>query len=122
MLRPILTALTLFATALPAVAQDFRLLMIEQNGCYVCAAFNRDIAPIYAVSPEATQAPLVHADLRGPLPEGVVLTSRPFVTPTFILIGPDGREVSRLIGFPGEDFFWPYLNEMLDQARADLAG
>lgn len=115
-------ALAVMIGAVPAIAQDFRLLMIEQTGCYVCAAFNRDIAPAYAVSPEGAIAPLVHADLRGPLPEGVTLASRPFVTPTFVLLGPDGVEVERLIGFPGEDFFWPYLNEMIDRARGVPSG
>lgn len=100
-----------------ASAQELRLLMIEQVGCYICAAFNRDIAPAYEASPEGQAAPLIHADLRGPLPAGVTLASRPFVTPTFILLGPDGAEVDRLIGFPGEDFFWPYVNEMIDRAR-----
>lgn len=106
----------------PAAAQEFRLLMIEQVGCYVCAAFNRDVAPAYEASPEGQIAPLIHADLRGPLPEGVTLTTRPFVTPTFVLLTPDGREVGRLTGFPGEDFFWPYVNEMFEAARAAPEG
>ncbi len=103
--------------ALPAQGQGLRLLMIEQVGCAICAAFNRDLAPGYANSPAGQVAPLVHADLRGPLPEGVVLHIRPYVTPTFILIGADGHEVSRLTGFPGEDFFWPYVDEMIAAAQ-----
>ena len=117
-----LAAVALMAYAATAQAQEFRLLMIEQVGCYVCAAFNRDVAPAYEASAEGQVAPLVHVDLRGPLPEGVTLASRPFVTPTFVLIGPDGHELERLTGFPGEDFFWPYVNEMFDHARAALAG
>ena len=117
-----LAAVALMACAATAQAQEFRLLMIEQVGCYVCAAFNRDVAPAYEASAEGQVAPLVHVDLRGPLPEGVTLASRPFVTPTFVLIGPDGHELERLTGFPGEDFFWPYVNEMFDHARAALAG
>ncbi|WP_286174163.1 thioredoxin family protein [Rhodobacter sp. NTK016B] len=105
-----------------ARAQDLRLLMIEQVGCYICAAFNRDVAPAYEASAEGARAPLIRADLRGPLPEGVTLDTRPFVTPTFVLLGPDGAEISRLTGFPGEDFFWPYINEMLDAAEASPAG
>ena len=100
----------------PASAQGLRLLMIEQAGCYVCAAFNRDVAPAYEASAEGALAPLVRADLRGPMPEGVTLASRPFVTPTFILIGADGHETGRLIGYPGDDFFWPYVNEMIAEA------
>lgn len=113
--------LTVMAVA-PGFAQEFRLLMIDQVGCYVCAAFNRDIAPAYEVSPEGAVAPLIHADLRGDLPDGVALTSRPFVTPTFVLLDLNGQEVGRLIGFPGEDFFWPYINEMFETARAAVAG
>lgn len=103
--------------ALPAAAQELRLLMIEQVGCAVCMAFNRDVAPGYALSPAGAQAPLIHANLRGPLPEGVVLATRPYVTPTFILIGADGQEISRMTGFPGEDFFWPFIDEMIAAAR-----
>lgn len=96
----------------------FRLLMIEQVGCYYCRVFNRDVAPVYETSTEGAAAPLVHADLRGDLPDGVTLLSRPFVTPTFILLGPDGVEVERLTGYPGDDFFWPYIGDMLVQAGA----
>lgn len=102
-------------------AQDLRLLMIEQAGCYYCRVFNRDIAPIYESSAEGLAAPLVHAQLRGPLPDGITLASMPFVTPTFILIGPDGHEIERLTGFPGEDFFWPYVSDMIATAQAGIA-
>ncbi|WP_227427214.1 hypothetical protein [Roseibaca sp. Y0-43] len=98
-----------------------RLLMIEQAGCAYCVAFNRDIAPIYAKTPQGEAAPLIHADLRDDMPDGITLASRPFVTPTFILIGPDGTEISRMTGFPGEDFFWPYIAQMIDEAQQSLS-
>ena len=103
-----------------AQGQELRLLMIEQAGCYYCRVFNRDIAPVYEKTAEGLAAPLVHMELRGELPEGVTLASRPFVTPTFILIGPDGAEIERLTGFPGEDFFWPYISDMISTAQASL--
>ena len=103
-----------------AQAQDLRLLMVEQAGCYYCRVFNRDIAPVYEKSTEGLAAPLVHVQLRGDLPEGVTLNTQPFVTPTFILIGPDGAEIERLTGFPGEDFFWPYISDMISTAKAGL--
>lgn len=102
-----------------ASAQELRLLMIEQAGCYYCRVFNRDIAPAYTLSDIGQKAPLIHADLRGPLPDGITLASTPFVTPTFILIGPDGQEVERLTGFPGEEFFWPYIRDMIDAALGE---
>ena len=113
----VLVVLTAFlGAASAAAAQGFRLLMIEQDSCIYCRIFNRDMAPIYAVSAEGRAAPLIRADLRGPWPQGVTLASRPAVTPTFILIGPDGVERDRLMGYPGEDFFWGYLARMFDRA------
>ena len=44
---------------------------------------------------------------------GEVLVERPArVTRTFILLR-EGREVAGLEGYPGPDFFWPLLGEML---------
>ena len=112
--------LVLFA-ALAAGAQDFRLLMIESDACPWCRVFNRDIAPIYHRSPEGAVAPLVRADLNGPLPAGVTLASRPYGTPTFILIGPDGVERDRIVGYPGDDFFWAYVGRMFAAAGVPVA-
>jgi len=97
----------------------FQLLMIEAPHCVYCRVFNRDVAPIYAIAPEGRAAPLVHVQLRGPLPDGVTLASRPAATPTFILIGPDGVERDRLVGYPGDDFFWAYLDRMFDRAGVE---
>jgi hypothetical protein len=108
-----------FAAAQPETG--LRLLMIEQAGCAYCVAFNRDIAPIYEKTAQGDAAPLFHADLRKDMPDGITLASRPFVTPTFILIGPDGVEISRMTGFPGEDFFWPYIAQMIDDAQQSLS-
>lgn len=117
--RPLIALSVLLAMAGGAGAQELRLLMIEQAGCYYCRIFNRDIAPVYEASQEGQIAPLIHAQLRGPLPEGITLSSTPFVTPTFILIGADGVEIERLTGFPGEDFFWPYIGDMIATAQGD---
>ena len=103
-----------------AMAQGgYRLVMIEAQHCIYCRIFNRDLAPIYARAPEGQIAPLVHVQLGGPIPEGMTFSSRPGLTPTFILIGPDGHEVDRLIGYPGEDFFWGYLERMFARAGID---
>lgn len=121
--RSFAVVLVLMSVMVPpdsARAQDFRLLMIEQAGCYYCRVFNRDMAPIYENSNEGKLAPLVHAQLREPLPEGITLTTTPFVTPTFILLGPDGAEIERLTGFPGEDFFWSYIGDMIATASENL--
>jgi hypothetical protein len=34
-------------------------------------------------------------------------------TPTFVLVA-DGREVGRITGYPGEDFFWGLLQRLIE--------
>lgn len=104
----------------PASA-ELRLLMIEQPGCAYCAKWDAQIAPIYEKTPEGQSAPLLRAQLRGPYPEGVDLAVRPIFTPTFVLLD-DTREVGRIEGYPGEDFFWGLLSQMLQETGARLGG
>lgn len=107
-----------FAMLLPtAVLADTYLLMAEEKGCSWCARWNAEIAPIYPKTLEGQAAPLRRYDLHTTTPD-VQLQRGVRFTPTFILIE-DGREVSRIEGYPGEDFFWGLLGMMLDRAGID---
>jgi hypothetical protein len=99
-----------------AAEGGLRLLMVEQDGCVYCARFDRDIAPIYEISAEGEIAPLLRTDLRGPLPDGVTLTRLVGVTPTFIMLDASGVEVTRMVGYPGDDFFWGFIGLMIEAA------
>ncbi|TGD42450.1 thioredoxin family protein [Pseudotabrizicola sediminis] len=99
----------------PAVASELELLMIEQPGCIYCAAWDAEIAPQYPLTDEGKAAPLARQQLRAALPDGVVLHRPPVFTPTFILLH-NGVETGRIEGYPGEDFFWPLLAGLLEQA------
>ncbi len=116
----LLVTVGLLAAPASLSAQELQLLMIERPGCVYCIIFKRDVAPIYHKSPEGQLAPLVHADLRA-LPEDITFASRPFVTPTFILIDTSGQELERLTGYPGDEFFWPYIHTMITRHLPDDA-
>lgn len=116
---PILTVLWLLVAPAIAAADEIRLLMVEQQGCIYCLHWDREVAPEYPKTSEGLTAPLLRADISD-LPEGLELKSRPVLTPTFILVK-DGQELSRLEGYPGEDFFWPLLARMIDEAGIPLA-
>lgn len=121
MLRPLslaLAGLLWIAAALPAAAVE--LLMVEQKGCYYCRTWNATIAPIYPKTPEGQFAPLRRADLREGPPEGVTYARGVNYTPTFILLD-DGKEIGRIEGYPGEDFFWGLLQMMLKD-KTDFQG
>ncbi len=101
--------LTLGMLAAPARAVE--LVMVEQHGCEWCARWNEEIAPIYPKTAEGAFAPLRRVDLRD-LPPDLNTTRRVNFTPTFLIVK-EGREIARLEGYPGEDFFWPLLEAML---------
>src|SRR3546814_12256203 len=70
------------------------------------------IAPIYPKTAEGHQAPLRRVDVTQPWPSDLAGIGGDIYTPTFIVVE-NGTEVARLRGYPGEHFFWPLLNEML---------
>ncbi|MEX0318583.1 MAG: hypothetical protein AB3N21_11565 [Ruegeria sp.] len=109
-LRPILSALLAALFALPALAAE--LVMVEQAGCSWCTRWNAEIAPAYPKTPEGRFAPLRRVDLHA-LPADLELQRRVVFTPTFLIVE-DGQEVGRLEGYPGQDFFWPVLDQLLE--------
>ena len=91
---------------------EVRLMMAEEPGCIWCARWNAQIGPIYPKTGEGTAAPLWRVDITEPVPDHISLSRRISFTPTFVLLI-DDIEVNRIEGYPGEDFFWGLLGEML---------
>lgn len=104
---------TFFGVALaglPAAAAE--LVMVEQQGCVYCEQWNEEIAAIYPKTEEGRLAPLHRIDISEVVPEGMVFARGVNFTPTFILVE-NGRELDRIEGYPGEDFFWGLLGMLL---------
>ncbi|AXI42122.1 hypothetical protein [Sulfitobacter sp. SK011] len=96
-------------TALPVWAVE--LVMVDQPGCVYCARWEAEIGPIYPKTSEGRFAPLRRVNIRD-VQEDVDLKRRVVFTPTFLVVE-DGAELIRLEGYPGMDFFWPLLDEIL---------
>ena len=73
-----------------------------------------EIAPAYPKTAEGKFAPLTKRDISKGAPEGATFARRVNFTPTFILMD-DGAELARIEGYPGEDFFWPLLTQLLQR-------
>lgn len=106
---------------LAAPVSAAELLMFEEVGCVWCAAWNEEVGDAYALTEEGRRAPLRRLDLHDGAPRDVTLSMRPQFTPTFVLVD-EGREIGRIEGYPGEDFFWPLLNRLLDRLPVEADG
>ena len=115
-------ASTLLAIALSATAATAEsvLVMVEEHGCVWCARWNAEIAPIYPKTSEGEAAPLRRLDINQTMPAELSFKGKLHFTPTFVLMV-DGKEISRLEGYPGEDFFWGLLGQMLKTAEIGLS-
>tara|TARA_R110002074_G_scaffold3126_5_gene16911 strand:+ start:2269 stop:2712 length:444 start_codon:yes stop_codon:yes gene_type:complete len=108
-MRPLFAFIITALTALPAWSVE--LVMVNERGCIYCARWEAEIGPIYPKTTEGRFAPLRRVNIRD-VPDDVELKRRVVFTPTFLVVE-DGAELARLEGYPGQDFFWPLLDEIL---------
>jgi hypothetical protein len=99
--------------ALSAPLHGAELLVVTQDGCAYCARFEREVAPAYPKTDLATRAPLRRVDLHD-LPAEIIFDSPPVFTPTFVLIH-ENRELGRIEGYSGDEFFWFLTGQLLDR-------
>ncbi|UEM19155.1 transcriptional regulator [Skermanella mucosa] len=102
------------ASAGAAELRAAELVMMEQPGCVWCKRFNEEVAPQYGKTREGQLAPLRRVDITEPWPEDLAAVAPERLTPTFVLVH-EGRELDRLRGYPGDDFFWGLLGRMLEK-------
>lgn len=105
----------LFALLVPRVASAqvaVELYMFEEAGCPWCARWHREVGSAYARSEEGRRAPLRRVHIAEAPRTGVRLATAVTVTPTFVLVD-RGNEVGRITGYPGADFFWGLLGELM---------
>ena len=113
--RPlVLSTILLLSAGMHATAANAaELLMFELQGCPWCVKWHREIGQGYPLSAEGLRAPLRIVDIKAPLPDGVTLDKSVTSSPTFVLVE-EGHEIGRITGYPGADFFWGLLDELLD--------
>lgn len=110
-----LSALIIFSMMLIQLSRAINaaeLLMVESASCEWCEMWHNEIGIIYSKTPEGKYAPLKRIDIADFSSGSMVKIRLPNFTPTFVILK-DGREVARIIGYPGEDFFWQRLQAAL---------
>jgi hypothetical protein len=113
-----------------AASGDLALVMVRTAGCPWCLAWDREVRAGYLASDIGARLGLVELDLREVDGQGMALEGPVTVSPVFVLVrrapGADGlagaAEIGRLVGYPGADFFWGYLDGWLAEAGAAAPG
>jgi hypothetical protein len=93
-------------------ADAAELVMYRRDGCPWCAKWDGEIGPIYPKTDFSKRAPLrlinLDHDRDLPIAHGAIR-----YTPTFVLVE-NAKEVGRIEGYPGDEFFWPRLSNLLE--------
>jgi len=114
-LQKIALVVLVLAGALIAHGANVRaaeLVMFEDPGCPWCRRWHAEIGPAYPRTVEGKAAPLRRHHIREQARAGVLLKQPIIVTPTFVL-AEEGREIGRIVGYAGEDFFYGLLVNLL---------
>ncbi len=101
----------------PGNAQAAELVMFETQGCTWCEVWDAEIGAVYHKTEEGRAAPLRRVDIDEPRPPGLEALQGVVYTPTFVLLDA-GREVGRILGYPGEGHFWSLLGELIERLPA----
>lgn len=91
------------------------LVMFETAECPWCRLWHRDIGPIYPKTAEAARFPLRRVDMTKPWPDDLRDVGEIRFSPTFV-VRFDGRELGRIVGYPGDDQFWGSLAAIIARA------
>jgi hypothetical protein len=101
-------------------ANAAELVMFRRDGCSWCAKWDREIGPIYPRTEFNLRAPVRQVNLDRDRDPSIVHAPIRY-TPTFVLIE-NGKEVGRIEGYPGEEFFWVRLENLLKQSTRPAPG
>lgn len=115
---PLLILVVAFASGRGLKAAE--LVMFESDSCEWCEKWHQEIGPVYGKTDEARVAPLRRVDIDDQIPEDLRDIKGIHYTPTFVLMD-DGQEVGRILGYPGEDFFWGLLSEELAKLKPEAS-
>ena len=108
--RPFVIAMLLLVLGATGAAA-MELVMFRQGGCPWCATWDREIGPIYPKTDIGQRAPVRFVDIAQARHFDGELKSPVRFTPTFVLLD-GGREIGRIEGYPGQDFFWARLENL----------
>ncbi len=113
--------LVIAATGGLSPAQAAELVMFESTACPWCEAWHEEVGVIYDKTPESKILPLRRVDVDDDeRPEDLNYIGPIIYTPTFVVVE-GGEIIGRILGYPGEAFFWQLLGEIVKKVETRQA-
>ena len=99
-----------------AVAAE--LIMYEQEGCYACDLWKKEVGKVYHLTDEAKIVPLRQVDIHGQQPKDLEFLGRNRFTPKFVVID-KGRKIGEIFGYNNEAAFYGLLGALIEKVKLD---
>lgn len=99
------------------IADAAELVMFTSKGCPYCIKFEAEVGRVYSQTDEGRLAPLRRVEVERPTPPDLRAIPNDRMTPTFVLLD-NGREIGRIRGYTGQDFFYGQLQRLLQDLPA----
>ena len=99
----------------PLPTSNLELIVMEAEGCTYCDLFRRDVLPSYQASERAKDMPIRFLDINDATAEELGLDSPVDIVPTFVVLK-DHKEVGRIPGYVGPEFFFHSINHLISSA------
>jgi hypothetical protein len=115
-LAPLVALHVALLTGADPCARAAELIMFERTGCPYCAAFDREVAPIYPLTEEGKTIPIRRLDVTKPVPPDLNFIRVERLAPVFVLVD-SGREIGRIRGYAGENHFWGLFGVLVERLR-----
>ena len=112
----LMTAALLLATLAPRPILAAQLIMFDDEACPWCIRFKEEVLPVYPKTDEGKAAPIRIVDA-AEVPKELEHLEPIVYTPTFVLIDDEAHVIGRIEGYPGYEFFWTRLEELLDKLK-----
>ena len=88
------------------------LVMYEASDCPWCETWHSEVGHVFEKTDEAQTMTLRVVDVDDPIPDDLAHVEGVVYTPTFVVLN-EGKELGRILGYPGEDFFWGLLQVIM---------
>jgi thioredoxin-related protein len=118
MFRLTMLAALLLGALCASGASALELVMVRSAGCPWCAAWDREVAPVYPKTEIGQRLPIRSIDHTRTADLKAALKSPVRFTPTFVLIDQE-HEIGRIEGYPGQEFFWGLLENLVRKPLTD---